>query len=440
MARMRLPTVRAGAALERVVSACLRRGRLVLAVVGALAVIGLGLAFLLDFSGSTGKLIDGDDGSARATADLHQDFGDEPITIRVHGKLTGMLLTRDLATMLGLEGCLGGNIPRRAKPVDPVCSELGREKPMQVVYGPGTFVNEAAGRFLRELGLEQSGQEREARRAAGAARKVARAQGLTKEEQDNAARSARQLVYAKFQESGAQLALKYGLTSIPALNNPDFVLQLVFAPRLGGEVPKPRFSYVFPDKDTALIQARLKPGLSDAERREAIDMVRRAVDSDKFSLKYGRYSLSGVPLTENAAAGRADGALVLAALVALLLLAVLAWLTRTGARWFVPVALAAAATAILAGIAAVFGIDLTATSVAFAALVLALGTGFVMRFAGALGGGPREGALAARAFAALLPLGLAAAAGCAALLLAPVPSVRDLGGLLVLGVCCSSSR
>ena len=114
MARMRLPTVRAGAALERVVSACLRRGRLVLAVVGALAVIGLGLAFLLDFSGSTGKLIDGDDGSARATADLHQDFGDEPITIRVHGKLTGMLLTRDLATMVGLEGCLGGNIPRRA--------------------------------------------------------------------------------------------------------------------------------------------------------------------------------------------------------------------------------------------------------------------------------------------------------------------------------------
>ena len=34
MARVRLPTVRAGAALERVVSACLRRGRLVLVVKG----------------------------------------------------------------------------------------------------------------------------------------------------------------------------------------------------------------------------------------------------------------------------------------------------------------------------------------------------------------------------------------------------------------------
>jgi hypothetical protein len=406
----------------------------VLAIVAALAAIGLGLAFLLDFSGSTGKLADRDDGAARATADLHQDFGDEPITIRVRGKLTGMLLTRDLATMLGLEGCLGGNIPRRAKPPDPVCAELGREKPMQVVYGPGTFVNEAAGRFLRELGLEQSGQEREARRAAAAARKVARAQGLTAEEQENAARSARQLVYSKFQESGARLALKYGLTSIPALNNPDFVLQLVFAPRLGGEVPKPRFAYVFPDKDTALIQARLKPGLSGSERRDAIDMVHRAVESDKFSLKYGRYSVSGTPLTEAAAGGRADGALALAALVAVALMAALGWLFRAGSRWFVPLALGVAATAILLGITAILGVDLTATSVAFAALVPALGTALAMRFAGTLSEGSGDAPAAARAFAVLVPLGLAVAAGCAALLLAPVPALRDLGGLLVLGL------
>ena len=431
---MKLPTVRAGAALERVVSTCLRHARLVLAVVAALAVIGLGLAFLIDFSGSTGKLIDSDNETAQATSDLHRDFGDEPITIRVHGKLTGMLLTRDLATMLGLEGCLGGNIPRRAKPIDPVCSELGRKKPMQVVYGPGTFVNEAAGRFLRELGLVQADQEREARRAAAAARAVARSQGLTKADQDNAARSARQLIYSKFQESGARLALKYGLTSIPALNNPDFVLQLVFAPRLGGDVPKPRFAYVFPDKDTALIQARLKPGLSNAERSEAIKLVRRAVRSDKFSLKYGRYSVSGVPLTEAAAAGRADGALVLSALVALLLLLVLTWLSRAGPRWFVPVALAAAAASIMLAITAVFGVDLTATSVAFAALVLALGTGLALRFTAWVADRPIEAGTAAAAIAALLPLGLATAAGSAALLLAPTPSLRDLGGLIVLGL------
>src|SRR4051812_21135723 len=267
---MKLPSVRAAAALERVVSVCLGRARLTLAVLAALAAIGLGLAFLLDFSGSAAKFIDGDNSAAQATTDLHKDFGDEPITIRVHGKLTGMLLTRDLATMLGLEGCIGGNIPRRAKPLDPVCAEFGDKQPMQVVYGPGTFINEAAGRFLRELGLDREEQQREAGRAAAAARQLARQQGLTKTEQDNAARSAQQLIYSKFQQSGARLALKYGLTSIPALNNPDFVLQLVFAPRLGAEVPKPRFTYVFPDKDTALIQARLKPGLSAAQRRDAI--------------------------------------------------------------------------------------------------------------------------------------------------------------------------
>ena len=40
------------------------------------------------------------------------------------------------------------------------------------------------------------------------------------------------------------------------------------------EVPKPRFAYLFPHNDAALIQARLRPGLSADERRDAMEMVR----------------------------------------------------------------------------------------------------------------------------------------------------------------------
>ena len=60
--------------------------------------------------------------------------------------------------------------------------------------------------------------------------------------------------------------MRFGLSSVPALNNPEFVLQLVFEPSLGAEVPKPRFAYLFPHSDAAVIQARLRPGLSADER------------------------------------------------------------------------------------------------------------------------------------------------------------------------------
>ena len=103
----------------------LRHPRATLAVTAVVAVGGLLLAFRLDFCGSTARLVDGDSSAARATADLHREFGGEPITIHVTGKLTGMLLTRDLATLLGLEGCLGGNMPRRAKPLTP-CAPSSR--------------------------------------------------------------------------------------------------------------------------------------------------------------------------------------------------------------------------------------------------------------------------------------------------------------------------
>ena len=90
--------------------------------------------------------------------------------------------------------------------------------------------------------------------------------------------------------------MRYGLNSLPALNSPDFVLRLVFEPSLGAETPKPRFSYLFPGPNAALIQARLRPGMSEDERREAIAMVRQAVSSKAFDLQFGSYVVSGTPV------------------------------------------------------------------------------------------------------------------------------------------------
>ena len=155
-----------------------RRRKAVLAAVGILLLVALGAALTLDGRAGTSGLVDGDSKAARATADLHRGFGDEPIVVLVRGKLTGVLLTEDLGRLLRLEGCISGNLPRGASPPAPVCARFARRKPVRVVYGPATFVNEAAGQVLdRVLGL-RGRRNAEAARAMRAARKVAEAQGL----------------------------------------------------------------------------------------------------------------------------------------------------------------------------------------------------------------------------------------------------------------------
>ena len=84
-------------------------------------------------------------------------------------------------------------------------------------------------------------------------------------------------MFAQFTEETLRLALRYGLTSIPSLDNIDFVSQLVFDPSRGVGQPKARFAYLFPSDNAALIQIRLKPTLSEAEREEAIDLIQEAV-------------------------------------------------------------------------------------------------------------------------------------------------------------------
>ena len=165
---------------------------------------------------------------------------------------------------------------------------------MQVVYGPGTFINEAAGQVLDRINFDRSraaggGRSRRPRGAPGG-RGARAARPPTR---SGSPRRPAQVVDAKYAQRALELAVRFGLSSVPALNNPDFVLRLVFEPSLGAETPKPRFAYLFPHTDAAVIQARLRPGLSEDERREAMAMVREAVAGKAFDLKFGSYVVSG---------------------------------------------------------------------------------------------------------------------------------------------------
>jgi hydrophobe/amphiphile efflux-3 (HAE3) family protein len=423
-----------GALLGRLTSFSVRRAPQVVAVIAVLTVLAALLALRLDPSASPSTFVDRGGAAAQATDDLHRKFGDEPIVILVRGRLTGMLLTQDVGRMLSLEGCISGNQPRGARTPARVCREFARERPIQVVYGPGTFINEAAGQVLDRINFDRSRQEAEADRAARAARRVAAARGLPKSEQDRLADSARALVSAKYSRRALELAARYGLSSAPALNNPDFVLRLVFEPSLGAETPKPRFAYLFPSPNATLIQARLRPGISEAERRNAIAMVREAVGAKAFELQFGSYVVSGVPVvTEGVAASITDelGLLLLVVVIVMALTLMLVFRTRYR---LLPLVLALAPAALTFGAMSLAGASLTIASIAVVPVLVGLAVDYGIQFQYRLREEHSAEAAARRGGPVIATAGAATATGFLVLLLSPVPMVRGFGALLVVGI------
>jgi hypothetical protein len=259
------------------------------------------------------------------------------------------------------------------------------------------------------------------------ARRVARRRGLSEAEQQRFAEEARRVVTAKYAQQALELAVRYGLSSVPALNSPEFVLDLVFEPSLGAEVPKPRFAYLFPHSDAAVIQARLRPGLSVKERSEAVAMVREAVGAKPFHLKFGTYVVSGSPVVaEGVAAGLSDAAPGIVGAM-LLLVALALVLTFRGRPVLLPLALGGGAAAITLGGVAVVGGTFSVGVAAALPVLCALGAGWALQL---------QSGEEARYQAAALP-GLASVGAFAALLLSPESLTREFGGLVTIGIVVS---
>src|SRR3954469_18211846 len=137
-----------GALFGRLTTFALQNAATVAVVSATFGIVGLVLALGLSPSAAPGDFSDSGSSASKATAELNRDFGGEPVVVLVKGRLTGMLLTQDVNRLLGLEGCISGNAPASANVPTPVCREFAARRPVKVVYGPGTFVNDAAGRIL----------------------------------------------------------------------------------------------------------------------------------------------------------------------------------------------------------------------------------------------------------------------------------------------------
>ncbi len=419
-------------------------------VVAVLALAGAALALRLEPSAGTDTLVSASSETSKATERFKEDFGDEAVVVLVKGDLQRTVLTPDLGRLIRLEGCLSGNVPEEAlRQLPPGCRELSKLKPAKVVFGPGTFINTAAGQITDEFLRRQQANRQEADQAAEAARKLSARRGDSRAQQRRLAANARQLVQGKFTRDTLQLALRYGITGLPSIDNPDFVSTLVFDTRAGAQqgktgVPKSRFAYLFPSDTSALIQVRLKPGLGDADRAKAIDLIQEVTRDKRLRPTRGaRYVVTGVPVVVEGLADEVRGAIFVLLGAALLVMAgTLAVVFRTRLR-LLPLGLALAAAAMTFGALSLAGGNLTMASIAVLPVLIGLAVDYAIQFQarheeirGREGLGEREAA--ARAAAAggptIASAGLATAVGFLVLLLSPVPMVRGFGALLVLGI------
>lgn len=393
-----------------------------------LVLAGAGLATQLSVSASTGSLVGGGSASGRATEVARERFGDDAVYVLARGDLPRMVLTSDLNRLLGLEGCLSGNVPEGATPPGgkgSPCDRIAAADAVHVVYGPGTFINSSVNELTAQLQGRTRERAAQADRAREAAEQLARADGQSAAAARKLGKEAEQLVYAQFASELLAMNAKYGLnlTGAPKVNDPDFVYQLVFDPARGERTPKARFAYLFPSAEAALISVRLKAGLTEEERASAVSLVRAAVAMPEWRMDSGgTYVVTGIPVLADELTGVLAASTLRLLLIGVAVMAlVLALLLKARLR-LLPLAVALGTVSIVFGGMALLGLPLTMASIAVLPVLLGLAVDYAIQFQA--GNSRRVIATAA----------LATAVGFLILLFSPVPMVRGFGALLVVGV------
>ncbi len=427
-----------------------RRPRLVIAIAIALGLGGGALALRLRPSAATSTFVSRSSPDYKATERFYRGFGEEPVEVLIKGNLQQLVLSSDLYRLVGLEGCLSGNVPASALPeeggVNGPCGQLARARTVKVVFGPGTFVNEAANQIDEQLTAQTKQAEGQAKQAERVVSAAALARGLGAGEARTLGRQASKITMGRFQEYLATLALQYGLRARPSLDDPNFISTLVFDSSKPAGTPKARFAYLFPSPNAALVSVRMKAGVSEGARTRTIGLIREAVAMPQWGLQHGEsYLVTGEPVIVSDLNGSITHSIELLLVAVMLVMAGTLGLIFSGRPRFLPLAVALLATALTFGALSVVGASLTMASIAVLPVLVGLAVDYAIQFqsrveeACALGESATDRPLLIRRTAAiggptLVTAGAASAAAILALALSPVPMVRGFGVLLVVGV------
>ncbi len=416
----------AGRWFGRVAAWAAGHARAVLVVSALLALVAALGATRIPTDAGVGTLTDTDAETYRATQEVRDAFGEEPVVVLAAGDLQEMILGPDLFQLLRLEGCLSGNVPKGAEPIPGPCAELARLDPVEFVAGPATFLNEAVVQIDRQL-----------------------------------RRLSQRISPGAFREFLLSVATRYGITTLPTLDNPEFVATAVFDLSRARSTPKARLSYLFPTGRSAQIVVRLRPDLSAAERERALELIEAAVEETTprkacaterkgepapcFELDGGTYLVSGAPVVVDGLAEALEEALLVLFAVAVAVMAATLLLVFRSRLRLLPLALALVAAALTFGLLALSGGALTMATIAALPILIGLAVDYAIqfqaRFDEAIDGGASNADAARQAATAGAPTiataCLATAAGFLALQLSPVPMIRSFGLLLILGVAIS---
>jgi uncharacterized protein len=379
------------------------RGRILAAttVVLLLAVVGI---TQLRTSPASELLVGSDTTAGQAARKLAATFGQEPIVLAVEGDLrTAVLAAPNLLELLRIEG------------------RLAQVRGVRAVYGPATFINQA---------VVQS--ETILRRELGAI--AVRARAARSEDERTRILGAQASRYR-------DLLAQFGSVGFPALDNRNFVLQLVFG---AGQEPKDRFQWLFPTRERAVVLVRPDPGLRGEDVLELEDDLRRVVGAAR--LRNATVRVGGLPLL---AAGlerstRQEVLRLAPVAVGAMLLLLLVVLRRRRGR-LLALGLALGGTTLALGLSWPLGLGLTTATVAAMPVVLGLALDFAVQLQAAhwraRGEGLAPDVAAGRARADVGPTLMLAAVtmsvGFLVLLLSPVPLLDRLGVFLALGTVSS---
>ncbi len=397
----------------RVAAWAARHARLLVVVTLVVATAAALGATQISTDAGVGTLVNSDSATYRATQGVRQEFGEEPVVVLVKGELPQLILTQNIFKLLRLEGCLSGKVPKGVKPIPGPCAELAQLHAVEFLTGPATFLNESVVQIETQL-----------------------------------KRLAEHVPAQRFREYLLAVATKYGITSAPSIDNEEFVATVVFDLARPRGTPKARLSYIFPNAKSAQIIIRLKPDLSESERRRAIGLIEATVADTTprkackeggkpapcFELEGGRYVVSGAPVVIDGVAQALKDALLLLFAVAIVVMALVLFLVFRS-RWpLLPLAVALAAVAITFGLLSLVGDSLTMASIAALPILIGLGVDYAIQFQARFD----ESGLVEQAAAAGGPTIAAAVvatgAGFLALQLSPIPMVRGFGWLLMLGI------
>lgn len=373
------------------------RVRTILGVLGAVVVVAvtaLGLA-RLEVRTSLASFLPAHDEQLASYQGVGEDFGAEPVVVLVEtGDRSDPVLTTDrMPALVRLEGELAG-LPGVAS-----------------VYGPGTTLNQVAGR-AKDLLSELVGR-RDAEIAL--AQSKAQARGASRA----AVRRAGDLARSRFDARYGPLLVSGMGGGLPTLGNQRFIDGVVYG---DDGNPRGRWQFVVPRPQSIAVLVRPSAGLDAAGLARLVDRAEGVVDARRPDGT--TTTVTGTAVIVAALSDRAVEDAPLLAVLAVaglgLCFAAAVWVRRS--RRLVPLAVTLAGLAVSLSLFGWAGRPVTLGMIAFASVLLGVGSYYPTY---ALTGAPRR---------TVVVVAAASAASLGTLALSPMPLVHDIGLLLGVGV------